>query len=149
MFGIPRSALLLGLAGVIPFAWGVLTMVSPLIGQWSAQTLGPRLVGPFLQLQYGIVILAFMSGVLWGFATKTEGSAAATGYGLSVLPALWAFFMVGNGAQAAATSLAIGFIGLLALDWQFSLWDLTPTWWLKLRLLLTSLVIICLVPVMI
>lgn len=150
MIGIPRGALALGLAGAIPFAWGVLTMWVPTLAEMTRSTfgtLGPRLLGPFIQLQYGVVILAFMSGVLWGFATKIDGPRATTGYALSVLPALWAFFMVGGGAVAAGTNLIVGFVGLLALDWYFAKWGLAPDWWMRLRILLTTLVILCLLPV--
>jgi hypothetical protein len=85
-----------------------------------------------------------MSGVLWGFATKTEGARAATGYALSVLPALWAFFMTGGGPTSAGLNLIFGFIGLLALDFAFSSWGLTPPWWMRLRIMLTTIVVICL-----
>ena len=138
---IPRSALILGLAGVIPFAWGALTLLSEGATTWGQANLGPRFVGPYVQLSYGMVILSFMSGVLWGFATKTSGSRAATGYALSVIPALWAFFMVGGGPVSAGTNLIFGFLGLLVLDFSFWRWGLAPAWWMYLRVLLTALVV--------
>ncbi|MEM8654557.1 MAG: DUF3429 domain-containing protein [Pseudomonadota bacterium] len=141
MTQIPRAPLLLGLAGLIPFVWGAATVLAPDLGAWGAQALGPRFVGPYVQLFYGSVILSFMSGVLWGFATKAEGAQAATGYALSVIPALWAFFMTGGGPTSASLNLIIGFAGLLMLDFAFSRWGLTPTWWMKLRLLLTAIVV--------
>ncbi len=141
---IPRAALILGLMGVIPFAWGALTLLVPPLAQWGVQTLGPRFVGPYVQLFYGAVILSFMSGVLWGFATKAEGGQAATGYALSVIPALWAFFMTGGGPVSAGTNLVFGFLGLLLLDWAFWRWGLAPAWWMHLRGLLTALVVACL-----
>lgn len=144
MTDIPRSALSLGLAGVLPFAWGVITLVSPQAAEITVQMIGPRFIGPYVQLFYGAVILSFMSGVLWGFATKAEGPRAATGYALSVVPALWAFFMTGGGPTSAAISLIAGFLGLLMLDYAFWTWKLTPPWWMQLRLLLTSLVVLCL-----
>jgi hypothetical protein len=110
---------------------------------WGAQTLGPRFVGPYIQLFYGSIILSFMSGVLWGFATKAEGAVAATGYALSTIPALWAFFFTGGGPYSAATYLIAGYIGLLALDFMFWQQQLAPPWWMALRILLTALVIIC------
>lgn len=141
---IPRAPLLLGLAGVLPFIWGALTLYVDPLAELTTATLGPRFVGPYVQLFYGAIILSFMSGVLWGFATKATGPHAATGYALSTLPALWAFFTTGGGPGSAATSLAFGFIGLLGLDYAFSRWGLTPTWWMPLRLLLSGLVILCL-----
>ena len=144
MTDIPRSALLLGLAGVLPFAWGALTTLQPQLGQQAMGLIGSRFIGPYIQLYYGAIILAFMSGVLWGFAAKAEGQAATAGYALSVLPALWAFFMTGGGPVAASINLIAGFLGVLLLDWQFWRQGLAPPWWLNLRILLTTLVVICL-----
>jgi hypothetical protein len=144
MTQIPRSALILGLAGVIPFAWGALTLVSGDMAEFGQRTFGPRFIGPFVQLNYGQIILSFMSGVLWGFATKAKGSQAAMGYVLSVIPALWAFFMTGGGPVTAGTNLIFGFLGLLALDFAFWRWGLAPAWWMQLRVLLTVLVVLCL-----
>ncbi|WP_424933922.1 DUF3429 domain-containing protein [Amaricoccus macauensis] len=142
---IPKSALLLGLAGVIPFLWGALTCVFDGLFDLGQTVFGARFVGPYVIVFYGTIILAFMSGVLWGFATKVEGSRAALGYGLSTLPALWAFFFVGGGAERALVFLIAGYLGLLALDYRFSAWGLTPPWWMRLRIVLTSLVLMCLV----
>lgn len=144
MNDIPRSALILGLAGVIPFAWGALTTLLPGLALQVMPIIGGRFIGPYVQLYYGAIILSFMSGVLWGFATKAEGQAATAGYALSVLPALWAFFMTGGGPVAASINLIVGFIGLLLLDWQFWRLSLAPPWWMKLRGLLTVLVVLCL-----
>lgn len=141
---IPRSALYLGLSGLLPFLWGAATIVVPDLGLWAAQTIGARFTGPFVLLNYGIVILSFMSGVLWGFATRAEGRDAAVGYTLSVLPALWVFFMVAGGLTASAIHLIAGFVGLLALDWSFWRQGLAPPWWMRLRLVLTAGVVACL-----
>jgi hypothetical protein len=144
MTPIPRAALLLGLAGLIPFVWGAASQLSPALAEIGLALAGPRFVGPYVSLAYGTVILSFMSGVLWGFATRATGSAAATGYALSVLPALWAFFMVGGGPAAAALSLIAGFVGLLGLDGLFWRWGLAPPWWMRLRGMLTAVVVVCL-----
>jgi hypothetical protein len=144
---IPRSALILGLAGLLPFGWGVATIYSPALSQLTMGTLGPRFVGPFVGLSYGTVILSFMSGVLWGFSTRAEGQVAATGYALSVLPALWAFFMIGGGPVSASIALIAGFVGLLGLDWLFWHHGLAPAWWLKLRVILTAGVLASLAPI--
>ncbi|MGD1881554.1 MAG: DUF3429 domain-containing protein [Paracoccaceae bacterium] len=141
---IPPAPLILGLAGLIPFVWGAATYMSDDLQAWGAANLGSRFVGPYVQLFYGSVILSFMSGVLWGFTTKASDMQAATGYALSVIPALWAFFMTGGGPASAATNLIFGFLGLLVLDFAFSQWGLTPKWWMSLRLLLTAIVIACL-----
>ncbi len=144
---IPISALVLGLAGLLPFLWGVATLFNIGLAQWTVEVLGPRFVGPYVGLAYGTVILAFMSGVLWGFATKTEGGQATTGYALSVLPALWAFFMIGGGPVSAGMNLIAGFAALLVLDFAFWTWGLAPRWWMALRIILTLGVVLCLLPI--
>jgi len=146
MTQIPRVALALGLAGLIPFGWSALTAWHPGLGDWSRGMLGPRLTGPYAGLSYGIVILSFMSGVLWGFATRAQGGRAGVAYALSVVPALWTFLMVGGGTQAAASALIAGFAGLLLLDRQFVQWGLAPGWWMRLRLILTAGVCLSLLP---
>lgn len=144
MTQIPRSALLLGLAGLIPFLWGAITHLLPDLAMWSATTLGPRFTGPYVGLFYGAVILSFMSGVLWGFATRASGQIAATGYALSVVPALWAFFMTGGGPVSAALNLMAGFVGILGIDWLFWKQGLAPAWWMHLRVLLSAIVVLSL-----
>lgn len=141
---IPRVPLILAIAGVIPFFWGAITSLNADLGAWGSAALGPRFVGPYVQLFYGSVILSFMSGVLWGFATKATGGRAAAAYALSVIPALWAFFMTGGGPVSAGSNLIFGFAGVLLLDYAFSMWRLTPPWWMSLRAPMTVLVIACL-----
>lgn len=149
MTSIPRVPLLVGLAGLLPFLWGVLTLHSEETARLTLDTVGPRFTGPFVMLQYGTIILSFMSGVLWGFATKAQGAVAASGYALSAVPALWAFFFVGGGPVSAAIYLIAGFVGLLGLDWMFWRQGLAPDWWMLLRLLLTAVVVVCLATVVI
>ncbi|MBM9596280.1 DUF3429 domain-containing protein [Roseitranquillus sediminis] len=147
MKSVPRVPLALGLAGLIPFVWGALTMQSDWLAAEGARVLGPRFIGPYVQLSYGVVILSFMSGVLWGFATRARGAVAASGYVLSVLPALWAFLFVGGGPVSAAIYLIAGFVGILGIDWMFWWRGLAPRWWMRLRLLLTAVVVLSLAPV--
>jgi hypothetical protein len=149
MAAIPRAALLLGLAGLLPFLWGVVTLYSEEAARLTLDLVGPRFTGPYVMLQYGTIILSFMSGVLWGFATRAEGAVAASGYALSVIPALWAFFFVGGGPTSAAMYLMTGFVGLLGLDWMFWRQGLAPPWWMHLRVLLTVVVVVCLLTVVI
>ena len=149
MTAIPRSALILGLAGVIPFLWGAANLLFPATAGWGGRFLSPMFMGTYVILTYGVVILSFMSGVLWGFATKAQGRAAAVGYGLSVIPALWAFFMVNGAPGDAAVNLFAGFAGLLMLDYAFARQGLAPAWWMTLRVLLTGVVLACLaVPIL-
>jgi hypothetical protein len=144
MMNIPRTALILGLAGAVPFVWGAASYHSDALALWGADWLGPRFIGPYIQLFYGAIILSFMSGVLWGFATKAEPAQAPTGYVLSVIPALWAFMMTGGGPTSASINLIFGFLGLLVLDYFFWSWRLAPRWWMSLRVLLSTITILSL-----
>jgi hypothetical protein len=141
---IPRSALFLGLAGLIPFVWSAATALLPALAALGGQIMPPMFIGAYVGLTYGTVILSFMSGVLWGFATRTNGPDAAMGYALSVIPALWVFFMVTNATAEAVIYLMAGFVGLLALDWHFWRLGLAPVWWMRLRVMLTGVVLVCL-----
>lgn len=145
MFGrIPPAAALLGLAGLIPFVWAAMLVLG--LGTRAADALPAVLSGEgrLIMIRYGGIILPFMSGVLWGFATKSSGPEAIAAYGLSVLPALWWFFAPGGGVTSALINLATGFAGLLLLDYAYQLWGLAPAWWLRLRIPLTAIVLICL-----
>jgi len=79
-----------------------------------------------------------------GFATRAPERQAPVCYALSVIPALWAFFMAGGGPVSAGMNLVFGYLGLLALDWQFWRWRLAPDWWMRLRLPMTLAVVACL-----
>ncbi|MEQ6201922.1 DUF3429 domain-containing protein [Sulfitobacter sp. HNIBRBA2951] len=149
MFTIPRAPLLLGLAGLLPFIAGAVIATGLFwANKGDPQDGGFALIAPrdgvSLLSLYGTIILSFMSGVLWGFATKAEGAQATTGYILSVLPALWTLFMRGGSDHETLQFLIIGFLGLLALDYYFFRQNLTPVWWMRLRILLTTIVLACL-----
>ena len=120
-----------------------MTSLNDPLAVWGQQTLGVRFVGPFVQLSYGVVILSFMSGVLWGFAVRADKQHAPLCFGLSVVPALWVFFMTGRGMASDSINLICGFLAVLLIDLAFSRWGLTPPWWMRLRSLLTAVVVIC------
>ncbi|MCX7302470.1 MAG: DUF3429 domain-containing protein [Rhodobacterales bacterium] len=146
MYRIPIAPLILGLSGLIPFFWGTLTLYQPGLSDLGNAWLGSRFIGPYVQLFYGTLILAFMSGVLWGFATKADPKDAPLCYVLSVLPVLWVFLTTGDGLAETAISLMAGFGALLLIDLHFWRRGLTPEWWMSLRLLLSTVVVLCLLP---
>jgi hypothetical protein len=141
---IPKAPLILGLSGLIPFIWGALSHASPDVMTWGASWVGAGLLGAAVQTTYGAVILSFMSGVLWGFATKAQGVTATACYVMSVLPALWVFYVMSSGVDPKISYLMAGFAGLFILDAIFYQLGLTPRWWLHLRGLLTTIVLLCL-----
>lgn len=158
MLGIPRVALSLGLAGTIPFIFGALVALGVLstpIGERFAEqnwylSMTPT-GGKVLLVKYGVIILSFMSGVLWGFAARNGPPERSLAYALSVIPALYAFFWVplsfsqDRPVESALFTLTIGFAGILVLDWFFQRWALAPDWWMWLRLLITVIVLACLI----
>lgn len=134
----PRIATLLAAAGALPFLAG--TVIA--LGFWPGLTPAE---GRALLIAYGLIILAFMSGVLWGFAAR---GGQGWVYALSVLPALYAFFAApahpwSIGGQTI-THLVIGFLLVLALDALVQARGLAPRWWLTLRLPITLVVVACL-----
>lgn len=142
MQSIPKPALWLGLAGLIPFVYGAVTHLAPGIAFTP-------LAGAAMIRLYGIVILCFMAGVLWGLAARAPQQEWPL-YAASVAPALLAFvpamflpdIYLGQGGILL---LLNGFVILLIIDNWFARRDLTPDWWMSLRTLLTAIVSLCLV----
>jgi hypothetical protein len=144
---VPRMAAALAAAGLIPFLWGSATTLSPALAAAGRGWLPAGLTGPEVLLRYGIVILCFMSGVFWGFAARAEGRAAAMLLLMSVVPALYIFVNIGTTPQATALALLVGFAGILAIDWQAWRSGMAPPWWMRLRLPVTGVVLVALLPV--
>lgn len=134
---MPRFPLVLGLLGTLPFLAAALSSL-------IALPLPAKLTGPGAGITYGIVILSFMSGILWGFATNAPAAISGRAYVLSVLPALWVFFAIGASPLLDLTALIAGFVGVLLIEYWFQKHQLTPDWWLKMRGILTTVVVICL-----
>ena len=133
---IPKAALLLGLAGVLPFiVFGLLAI-----------TLGGGIVTPKLAdtllIGYGAIILSFVAGIRWGLAlTAHNESDQAVQMTVSVVPSLIAW-------TACFMPFAYG-LPLLALTHAaVAVWDIRamhngrgPVWYAKLRMILASLAV--------
>ncbi|MGJ8547115.1 MAG: DUF3429 domain-containing protein [Sulfitobacter sp.] len=146
---IPAAALLIGFAGLLPFLWGALVVVGYFDAAAVVQPSGflSWVVvrdGPLLMARYGVILLCFATGALWGLSSNVAGLRANICFALSVIPALWIFLNPGQGATSALTNLMIGFAALLMLDAAFWRWGLAPAWWMSLRLPLTLIVLGCL-----
>ena len=139
---IPNTALILGLSGLLPFFWGAVTSFDFVVENLKLTGFSEKYIGSRINLIYGTIILAFMSGVLWGFAANVGDKRRPVGLILSVLPALWAFFTFNGILINPFMNLIIGFLGVFAIDVRFYYWQLTPEWWLSLRSILTLCVII-------
>ena len=134
----------MGLSGLIPFFWGAVSSLGFVLEKFKLTGISEKYTGSSVNLIYGTIILAFMSGVLWGFAANVGDKRRPVGFLLSVLPALWGFFTFNGILITPLVSLIIGFLGVFAIDIRFYYWQLTPEWWLSLRSILTLFVIICL-----
>jgi hypothetical protein len=134
---IPRPALLLGWAGVIPFA--LLTAASVLdVHLWS--------LDPTAALRaYGACILSFMGGAQWGvLLPRHDGYAPSFRYLMSVLPALLAFVCLLIPNTPGLVGLIAGFLALLTYDLLTVHQGLTPRWYAPLRIQLTGVVVVLL-----
>lgn len=136
---IPRPALLIGLAGLLPFLYAAVAATEPRLELEFAP-------GYFIAEQYGLVIFAYMSGVFWGFAApkKAAGREGWRWLGLAVAPAVVAFLALVAAPGETLTILLWAFPALLPVDWAFQRAKLAPRWWLSLRLILTAVVTACL-----
>lgn len=136
---IPLPALVLGVAGLIPF---VATALQVAAG-WP---LSPRMTGPALYhlTIYSGVILSFLGGVQWGLALAQPASGGQRDWrrvGISVLPSLAAWAGLWLAARNGLLVLAIGFLGSLAYDlWTVRLGE-APHWYARLRLALSVVVV--------
>lgn len=140
---IPRPALWLGIAGVLPFAFTAVQVASG----WP---LGGRANGPALHalLSYAAVILSFLGGVHWGLAMRALPAGARDvdwwPFIASVVPSLAAFgglwLLPRNGLALLAGAFAV----MLAYD----LWTVSrrqsPFWYGRLRTGLSAAVLVCL-----
>lgn len=138
---IPRSALILAALSILPFLWGGLTTLWPDLAVWSVRHVGGRFTGPYLQLAWGQIVLVFHAGALWGYSLSR---ASLRHTGLAAFPAIWAFLMVGGGPVSATINLIIGFVALLAIDTIFERDQLTPDWWMRMRVPTSIVIILCL-----
>lgn len=130
---LPRPALALTALGILPFLFGTFLSLSG--GGFLHFGTGTQIL-----LSYGQIILSFMGGCLWGFGAKSDPEVPKW-YVLSVLPALWAFLVVGQNLWL----LAFGFALLLGLDFIFHRSKLAPVWWMRLRIPVSVVVILCLI----
>ncbi len=132
---LPVFALLLGLAGLIPFL---------LVGLLAVGPDGDR--AAFALVAYGAVILAFLGGVHWGFALlEPSPRAERMRLGLGVLPSLagWVALLLVIAVDAAAGlgMLLVGFAATTLVEARGTAAGLLPASYMKLRYGLTGTVV--------
>jgi hypothetical protein len=129
---VPISAVILGIAGLIPFLGFAALAVSGTDGGLGNIGLSPRTI----LSAYGAVIASFLGGIRWGAAAaRNTGNAD---YVIAIVPSLVAW-----AAMAAPAPWDLRILGVLVLGWglvdqDLSRRGLTPSWLSKLRLLLSG-----------
>ncbi|WP_430910818.1 DUF3429 domain-containing protein [Methylobacterium sp. sgz302541] len=129
---VPVGAVLLGVAGLVPFVGFSVLAVSGSDGGLGSIGLMPRT----LLSAYGAVIASFLGGIRWGAAAARGGGNAD--YLLAIVPSLLAWT-----ALAAPAPWDLRVLGLLVFAWGLIDQDLArrglvPVWLGRLRLGLSS-----------
>jgi len=143
----PFAVAFVGIAGLIPFIYGlalVLSLPESLPGFGlveSSPSGGARLLAIF-----GAVILGFMGGTLWGFASGNGRTPTLLQLSATCLPVIIAVLSLTQSAEIACLWLAFGYILLQVTDMGFQRAGLVPHYWLSLRFPLTIGVLACLLP---
>jgi hypothetical protein len=135
---VPRPAVLLGWAGVMPVA----LLTAAIVLSIEPLSLDARAA----LLAYGAAILSFLGGAQWGvlLPRNPEEASLLWRYGVSVLPALLGFLCLLAPHTLGLVGLAAGLIGLLAYDLSTVRGGLAPGWYGTLRLQLTGSVVVLL-----
>ena len=137
---IPKPALFLGLAGLIPFWAAVLLLVaaanqgrSPATEMWVFTI-------------YSGLIATFLGGVRWGELVTARASPDGLSLGISIAPSLIALVSVlthwAGQPIAAWTMMSVCFSALWVWDRQAVLRRDLPVWYGRLRTVLTTGVVL-------
>jgi Protein of unknown function (DUF3429) len=142
---VPAAAWALGIAGVLPFVYGVLLIFAAPGSLPSFGVVDPGPAGGTQMLErFGAAILAFMGGCLWGFASAPGRVPSLFLLSGSAVPAFIAFVATGPDPSLSCIWLAFGFVVLQAIDVAYARAGVAPDYWLALRLPLTAVVMACL-----
>lgn len=137
MISVARLAVLVGFAGLIPFIAGALGLF--LMPANSVAILAWFYI-------YSAGILAFMGGIYWTIALQLENRAYPQSPMMTVLFSQVFFLAAGLGLlletphKILLYSVAFLLLYLVDVRWMRAYW---PGWYLKLRLVLTTVVLLC------
>ena len=130
---IPRSALWLGLAGLLPF-------ISGGMGVWVSALGDIRFALPLIVLAYGCLIAAFLGGVRWGAAMQNHEADNLPGQLIiAIMPTLMALVAFMLPLPQAFTLLIVLFVAQAVLDLTAVQQGRLADWYAPLRILLTAL----------
>lgn len=129
---VPMGAVILGVAGLVPFLGFAALSVAGNDGGLGTLGLSPRTI----LSAYGAVIASFLGGIRWGAAAARN--AGSGDYLLAIVPSLIAW-----AALAAPAPWDLRILGVLVLAWGLVDQDLArrglvPRWLGRLRLVLSG-----------
>jgi len=138
MTTIPKPIYFLSLLGLLPIIAGA-------IGSLELLMLGKELNDWLYKfgLLFAALILSFLGGCLLVFEILLKPKLELKGLALSIMPSLWAIISIN--LPMSAFSLAIGFLATLERERIIQRNCKLPPWWLRMRLRLTTLIIIFLI----
>jgi Kef-type K+ transport system membrane component KefB len=137
MIAVARLAILVGIAGLVPFILAIIFLLA--MKQDSA------LILQYFYL-YSAGILAFMAGIYWPLAMQLDNRSYPLSPLVTMLLSQLFFVSAGLGLLLPAAGQVIlytlAYIGLYIVDagWMRVYW---PAWYLRMRLGLTSAVVVC------
>lgn len=134
---LPRLVSALALAGIIPFAAGALYLVIPF---------GPPHFYPLVSTAlawWAVIILSFMAGTYWGMAVSDQADPLLlVGSNVAAIAA-WGV-LIGLPAPLIPAAISVLYALLLLLEWRAYATGRVPLFYLRLRMAVTSAVVICL-----
>lgn len=136
---IPTAAKWLGGLGALPFIF-LAAAIHEVAGITNPQA-------PGAMVAYGAVILTFMGGIQWGQSMMLRDDAGATWERLmtSIIPSLIAWATLFMPLATGMLVLAGAFVFVLAIDLLWNRKGRSPMWYPRLRIALTTTVVICLI----
>ncbi len=131
---VPRPALILGFAGLVPFILGA-------VGAWALEAERAGLAIP-LQFFYASAVLSFLGAVHWGLAMADYGAVSRASWGRfawGVVPALagWLLTALESAPIHMGMALTAAFPIVLVADLVAAGRGLAPPWYPALRIPLT------------
>lgn len=133
---LERMAKTLGYAGLIPF-------IVFSAGTWMTLPLMEN--AHTALMTYAAIILSFMGAIHWGLAMSQNRSHANLQLAGSVIPALLGWLALLVPMLYGYGLLALSFVVLYFADMLAGDKGLVPSWYLPMRVKLTTVVVLCLV----
>lgn len=141
---MPRQAKLLSLILLTPLFVALLARYYSPADEFLRSFFGTS--GRRLLINYTTILLCFMSGSLWGFASQNQSNDKIP-YLLSIIPIFFMLSAYSFWGGFRIYFLFVGFVLLLIVDLFIAKKELTPNWWLRCKIpfTLAVLIILCLI----